>query len=383
MFNNTSRTVTSHYLFRMNNSGMKPNTKLIIALALASAASSATAAGYDSSKTAAYQGLGSIGQGISQIGQAAAGSLVTKADKFVDTAGNVYTVLRDAHGAATQFVMNAVGSVFDVTKMTGTFLIDAAWQYPKDLGNAMMDGFSELQSSLGQGVDAAATLGQFAVNMRPDLPPLNQMHKPSAWKNAASSTLGKWGTAFNDIEVQLQGAANPYEEKYCTPASFKPSTKRPSTVKMPGFYIEVGLGECTVDESKASVKNSTIECIKPYLKYAHEPGSYVHKFHSAPKFTSKSCKIEKKIGDSDEMTLYEFSDHGDINSMAGRVSDAFGTALAALTTGKQDMAADLRAFVDGLNIDGEALDDYVKAKAEELASVEASVVDQMKHVATQ
>ena len=367
----------------MNNSGMKRNTKLIVALALASAASSATAAGYDSSKAAAYQGLGSIGQGISQIGQATASSLVSKADKFVDTAGNVYTVLRDAHGAATQFVMNAVGSVFDVTKMTGTFLVDAALQYPKDLGNAMMDGFSGIQSSLGQGVDAAATLGQFAANMRPDLPPLNQMHKPSAWKNAASSTMDKWGTAFSDVEVQLPALINPYEEKYCEPASFKPSTKKPSTVKMPAFYIEVGLGECTVNGNTTSIKNSTIDCTKPYLMYAHEPGSYVHKFHSAPKFTSKSCKIEKKFGESDEMTLYEFSDHGDIHSMVGRVSDAFGTALAALTTGKQDIAADLRTFVDSLDVDTGALDEYVKAKAEELASVEATVVDQIKNMADQ
>lgn len=349
------------------------NHLIVACVLLAGTGCSVQAAGYG---TTALAGVNTIGQGISQVGSAAMNGVRDKTDKFVDTAGNVFTVLKDAHGNATKFVMNSVGAVFDVTKMAGTFIVNAAVSYPKELYDSLNEGRKDLESGLRMGLDAAATLGKFARESMPELPPLNQFHKPSAWKNAAKDSYSNLMNGFRDIEFEVDDSMNVYEEKYCKPPSFKPSVKKPTEITMPSFFLEVGLGDCKVDTNLTS-HDAVLVCTKPYLKYGHKNGTFVAKHHTAPKFTAKECKHEKTFGKSDDLTLFEFG-QSHVGKYPGSIVEAIGMAFGALTSGGQDMVEDLQAFVGELHANKQTLDEYVRGKADEILSVEEEYMDRVK-----
>jgi len=339
---------------------MGRTTRAIVAVALLGAAGANANLHGGQAKTQAVQGLGTVAQGAVQVGQAALTGVKDKADKFVDTAGNVYTVLRDASGAATNFVMNTAGVIFDVTKMTGSFIIDAALGYPQELIDSMKEGRQELQAALAKGMDGAQALGQFAMQARPELPPLKQMHKPSAWMDAAGNSYMKFGNAANSLEIGLEESISEFEDKYCTPATFTPSEKKPAEITMPGFKLEIGLGGCTVNE--VNHKNVTLDCTKPYIEYGHVNGSFTSKHHSAPSFTTKDCKIEKTHGEGEEIVLFEFAGKTpDLKEMAQTISQQVGNAVGSLASGATNLAGDVTNFVGGLKDEKKSLQDLVKA----------------------
>lgn len=336
---------------------------------------SVQAAGYGHGDS--LSGVGTIGQGLTQVGYATINGAKDKADKFVDTAGNVFIVLKDIHGDATKFVMNSAGAVFDVTTMAGTFIVKAAASYPGDVLDTLNEGRKEIASSLRMGMDAVATLGKFAVDAMPELPPMKQFHKPSAWKNAAKNSYSSLMNGVRDIEYQADDSMNVYEEKYCKPASFKPSVKKPTEITMPSFFIEIGLGSCKVNETM-KVHDGYLMCKKPYITYGHKNGSFVWKHHTAPEFESKECKHEKEFGKEEEITLFEFDEHR-IRQRVPSVIGAIGMAFGALESHGQDMVGDLRDFVDQLHANKETLDEYVRGKAEEFLSMEEEIFDQIKN----
>lgn len=356
----------------------KSHSLAVACILIGSGCSAVNAAGYGggAGHAGALQGIGTVGQGVAQIGSAAVNGVMDKADRFVDAAGTVYTVVKDVHGHATKFVMNSVGTVFDVTKMAGTFLVDAAASYPRDLYDSLNEGRKELQTGLRMGMDAAATLGKFAMNSMPELPPLNQFHKPSAWKNAAKDSYSNMLNAYRDIEFEVYDAGNMYEEKYCKPASFKPSVKKPTKIIMPGFFMEVGLGDCTVALNSTNHTESMLTCTKPYLKFEHKNGTFVMKHHTAPKFKSKECKHEKVFGEKDEIVLLEFGQEG--HSGLRNMADMVGMAFGALTSSGANVVEDLQGFVGELHANKETLDDFVKGKADQLLSMESSYLEELK-----
>lgn len=287
----------------------------------------------------AIQGLGTIAQGVAQIGQAAVTGAQEKQQKFMDAAGNVYEVLTDATGAATNFVIDAAGTVFDTTKMAGGFLLNAAMDYPGDVMSAIGETGQDLRKFAGVGADAAAALGQYAMNARPELPKFKEMLKPKAWADAAQKSTMKMSGAFNSLEDQFMDSFEELEDQYCTPAKFTPSFKKPAEITMPGFYIEAGLGECTVETDDGLKKHEYIlNCTKPYVTKAHVPGEWVSKRKTAIEFETKSCKIEKEIGEFEEIVLFEFDGHTnmDPNALRQTVSQAF-SGLANGVTGVTDM----------------------------------------------
>eukprot|EP00889_Picochlorum_renovo_P003741 jgi/Picre1/30771/NNA_006131.t1 len=356
-------------------------TSSVVTVALLGVAAGANAANLHGGKASqeALQGLGTVAQGAVQVGQAAVTGAKAKAGKFVDTVGNVYTVLTDATGAATNFVMNSAGAIFDATKLAGTFLIDSALGYPQEVLDALRSGRADLQQFAGMGVDAAQALGQFALNARPELPPMNQLHKPSAWVDAAHQSYKNMGLAYNGLDVQLEQSVNMFEDKYCSPARFTPSQKKPAVITMPGFEIEIGLGGCEVEKEGPDHKVSYLKCSKPYLTYGHKAGNFVSKRHTAPSFRTKDCKISKTVGKSDRLVLFEFNGLGSsLNDMRAQITGAIGTAIGALASGATDIAGDVSQFVSEIHANKETLDDYVKAKSEEMFANAEDMMSQAK-----
>jgi hypothetical protein len=308
-------------------------------------ASGAHALGEKKGVQDAAQGLGTIAQGVQQIGQAAQTAAQQKTQKFMDAAGNVYDVLTDATGAATNFVMDAAGTVYDTTKLAGGFLFDAVKSYPGDVINSVQDSAENLRKFVGMGSDAASALGQFAMDARPELPSLKQMLKPDAWADAAKNSAMKMSGAFDGFEETLMDMVDQVESEYCSPAKFTPSVKKPASIQMPGFYIEAGLGECTVVNSTNSHKYN-LDCTKPYVEQTHVPGKWTSKFHSAMKFKSKECKLEKTIGEADEIILFEFD--GKTNYDPSALRDTVTNAFGSLTGSVQGVSDQLAQFMDGL-----------------------------------
>ena len=302
------------------------------------------------------QGLQSMTQnlmnGKQQLAQNVASKAVQGAQQFVDTAGNVYTVIRDASGAATNFVMDAAGTIFDVTKMAGTFLLNNAKAYPGEVMASAQQTAQDLRNMAGVGRDAAQAFMQFAKDARPELPPLGKdMLHPKTWVQTAQKNAMKMSGAFDGLSSQYYDVYSQFEDKYCTPASFTPAEKKPAKITGPGFKLEIGLGGCVVTEHDAKTKTMSLDCIQPYAAWSHVQATYTSKYHSAPKFVSKECKIKKEHGKADEITLLEFNGHQapDAKTMTSAVQSQLQAALSGLTSMGQKMGDQVGSFLSGLD----------------------------------
>ena len=312
--------------------------------------------------------MSTVGQGVAQVGTAAVQGLAAKGEKFVDAAGNVYSVLTDATGAATNFVMDKAGMIYDVTKMAGTFLIENTLNYPKDILESAAETREELMAAAAKGVDAAKALGQFAMDARPTLPPVKEMLHPKAWGQAAMKTGMKMSTAYDDLYADVGGLVTDFEEKYCTPASLSKSKKKPGFFKMPSFFFKVGLGDCVVGHT---YDNSThygkgpieLNCTKPFVSYGHVEGEWTSKHHTAPSFTSKECKITKEHGEADSLVLFTFDGKvlPDAKSLTQSVSDTLGKAVGGLANAGQNIAGQVTNFIGDLEKEHGNLENLVKA----------------------
>jgi hypothetical protein len=336
--------------------------KAIVAVALIGAAGAASAK-MGGAKTDALQGVGTVAQGVAQVGKAAVNGVADKASEFVDQAGNVYTVLKDATGHATNFVMNAAGAIFDVTKMTGTFVMDAALAYPGEIAESLKESRQDLAKAMQAGANAAAALGKVAMEARPELPPLKQMHKPQAWIQAAGNNMKKTSGAFDGLEATFEGMYTEWEDKYCEPAQLIPSKKEPTTIVMPGFEFTISMGECEVKSGKKGKGEPIeVECLKPSMTWEHTNGTITHKHHTAVEFKAKECKIEKIHGEEDELVLFEFDNNNySLQDLTAQISSQVGSAVGALANGASNLASDVSGFVGGLKNDKSKFNEFVAA----------------------
>lgn len=296
----------------------------------------------------AAQGIGSIAKGVQQIGQSSKTAVQEKVKKFRDTAGNVYEVLTDATGAATNFVIDAAGTVFDVTKLAGGFFFDTVTSYPGELAAGLRESGDDLRKYAKFGADAASSLGQIAMQARPELPDLKDMLHPSAWKDAAKQSSKNVVGAVGSLEEELLKAYDDLEAEFCSPAKFTPSKKMPGEITMPSFYIEAGLGDCVVNGTLNSTEKHAynLVCTKPYIVQEHVPGNWVSKHHSAIKFTSKECKKEKSFGEEDEVVLFEFN--GQNNFDTTQIRQVISGAFGSLSQGVGGVADQLEQFLSSM-----------------------------------
>lgn len=321
--------------------------QILALVALVGAAGGVQALG-EVKSTEAVKGIGTVAQGVQQIGQATQMAVQEKVKKFRDTAGNVYDVLTDATGAATNFVVDAAGTVFDATKMAGGFFFEALASYPEDLITGLRETGEDLRNYAKFGVDAASTLGQIAMDARPELPNLKDMLHPSAWADAAKKSSKNMAGAFESLEEQMLSAYEDLEAEFCKPPKFTPSKKQPGKLTMPSFYIEAGLGDCTVNGTLNTTEKHAynLVCTKPYIKQVHKEGKWVSKHHSAIKFKSKECKKEKSFGEEDQVVLFEFD--GRSNFDASQIRDVISGAFGSLTQGVQGVSDQLEQFMSSL-----------------------------------
>ena len=302
----------------------------------------------------AVDGIHTVIDGAGNVISGAADHLENKANQFVDTAGNVYTVLRDVAGNASGLVMNSAGVIFDVTKLAGSFVLNSALSHPGDVWNSAQESAAELRGALGSaGQMVGAMAGAAYV---PSLPPVKEMLHPGSWIQAGQENWVKGKEGLNELTAAFAAPYTAFEDKYCTPATLVPSVKEPTTIYMPGFVMEIKMGSCEIanDEALADClfnkdcpkEALQIDCEKPYLEYAHTPGAIVYKHHTPIEFRTKDCKVEKEHGKEEELVLYEFSDHNiDLKAMADQVSSTFGNAVGQLANSATNLAQDVAGFV--------------------------------------
>ena len=305
---------------------------------------------------AVHQGLQTIHQNIQNAGATVAHDVANKAvqgaQKFVDTAGNVYTVIKDASGSATNFVMDAAGMIYDVTKMAGTFLLDNALNYPNEIKKSAQQTAQDLQNLANTAKGSTQALLQFAKNSRPNLPPVGKdMLHPSAWMNAAKQNAVKMSSAYDQLSTTYTDYFTQFENKYCIPASFTPATKKPGTLYGPGFQLEIGLGGCVVANHDYHNKTMSLDCIEPYVSWKHVPAEFIPKYISPPIFISKECKIQKTHGTTDEITLVTFNGHQAPNAqtLTSAVQSQLQAALSGLTNAGHSAKNQVSNFLNGLN----------------------------------
>ena len=321
------------------------------ALVMASIAATASAMG---EKPNVGEAIHNVVDTAGNVLQGAASHLENKADQFVDTAGNLYSVLRDTTGTATGLVMDAAGAVWDVTKLGGSFIIDGILGYPGDVIDSARATGADLRAMMNGLPDLAGQLAGAAY--KPSLPPMKEMLHPSSWMAAGQENWVKGKDSLNQLTAAFSAPYNRWEDEYCTPATLVPSVKEPTTIYMPGFVMEIKMGSCEIanDEALADClfnkdcpkEALQIDCEKPYLEYAHTPGAIVYKHHTPIEFKTKDCKVEKEHGKEEELVLYEFSDHNiDLKAMADQVSSTFGNAVGQLANSATNLAQDVAGFV--------------------------------------
>ena len=271
--------------------------------------------------------IDSITQGLNQISDAARNGLQEKRDMFVDTAGNIYSVVRDASGAATNYVKDKAGAVYDVTQLAGSFLMDSITNYPEELRQSVMDSYDAVRETAADFMDAASEIGSAARNAMPKLPPLKKMNEPIAWVQTFALNNLYMEQFRGTVEEQLQQLGDGLSAKYCTAGKFKPSYKKQGIIRFPGaFKLKFSTKECAVDEmDKQGYK---LNCTGPAFSMEKVAGEYVSKHHTAPEFKSKECKFEKEHGSISEIVLAEFNGHDpvDMASIMDNVEKSVVTA---------------------------------------------------------
>lgn len=321
------------------------------ALVIASMAATASALG---EKPKVGEAIHNVVDGAGNVLQGAASHLENKADQFVDTAGNLYSVLKDTTGAATGLVMDAAGAVWDVTKIGGSFIINGIMSYPGDVMNSAKASAEDMRAMMGGLPDLASQLAGAAY--KPSLPPMKEMLHPGSWMAAGHENWVKGKDSLNQLTAAFSAPYNRFEDEHCTPATLVPSVKEPTKIYMPGFIMDIKMGECVIandavladclfshDCPKEALQ---IDCIKPYLEYAHIPGAVIYKHHTPVEFKTKECKIEKEHGVEEELVLYEFTEHNvDLKAIADQVSNTFGNAVGQLANTATNLAQDVAGFV--------------------------------------
>jgi hypothetical protein len=130
----------------------------------------------------------------------------------------------------------------------------------------------------------------------------------------------------------------------------------------------VGLGSCVVeqtyDDTTHSGKGPTeLNCKKPFVSYGHVKGRWTSKYHTAPSFRSKSCKISKKHGEAETLVLFTFDGKvlPDAKSLTQSVSDTLAKAVGGLANAGENIAGQVTNFIGELEKEHGSLENLVKA----------------------
>jgi len=86
----------------------------------------------------------------------------------------------------------------------------------------------------------------------------------SGYKTLGNQMLGSLagvGSTMGLAYDQLESVLNTYESRWCTPAEFSPSVKKPAKFFGPGFELVLSAGSCTFNEEKLIRK-----CVSVILK---------------------------------------------------------------------------------------------------------------------
>lgn len=115
--------------------------------------------------------------------------------------------------------------------------------------------------------------------------------------------------------------------------------------------VTFSLGNCTFNESKwlhDDIKE--LDCVEPSISYAKTPASFTSKFHSAPVFTSKECKVTKTFGEDVEKILFVFdgTKAPDMNALTSQITEEVKKVLGTLTGGMSDMISGTKGLLGGM-----------------------------------
>ena len=301
-------------------------------------------------------GAQTIKQGIDQIGMAARNGMRERKEKFVDTAGNVYDVVKDATGSATTFVKNQAGAVFDVAQLAGSFLLDSIENYPEEMmknSRESMSALAETAQDLTVAVGKVRSAGRDAI---PKLPPLNKMNQPKAWLQKFALNNLYFQKYMDTVAEQFQSVSEGLSAKYCTESKITPSEKKEGELIFPSFKLKFSTKECDVVYSH--INGTSLNCTKPGLLFEKIPGKYIAKRHSPIEFKSKECKFEKKHGEEDSIVLVEFNGHDafDIPSILKSVENTMVSAFSESMSVSQDVEDFMKYLPQLADVEAETLD---------------------------
>jgi hypothetical protein len=301
-------------------------------------------------------GIQTIKQGIQQIGSSARNGMLERKEKFMDTAGNVYEVVKDASGMATNFVKDAAGAVFDVTQLAGSFLLDSVEKYPEEMRNSARESMSSLTETAQDLNKAMTEIGSAARDAIPKLPPLKKMNQPKEWLQKFALNNLYFQKFLDTVGEQFQSVSEGLSARYCTESKVTPSKKKEGELQFPGFKLKISTKKCDVEYSH--MNGTSLNCTEPGLLFEKIPGHYIAKHHSPIEFKSKDCKFEKKHGEEDQIVLVEFNglDTFDISSVLKSVENTMVSAFSESMSVSQDAEKFMKSLPQLADLETEYLE---------------------------
>jgi hypothetical protein len=193
----------------------------------------------------AHQGLTSglqqAQQGLAAAGQGALQATYQGAKTAAADVGN--TVAKGFQTAAdvAQYVGNTATNV-------NSAIADGIKSIPttikQDYANAQ-SGFADDMQTIET---TAQALGQYAAAGVATLPPLTKAWNPAAWKQAYANSGQELTNSYNALSTTLTAVEAGIEAKYCTPAAFTPSVKKPAKFVGHSFAITFASPTCAFNE---------------------------------------------------------------------------------------------------------------------------------------
>ncbi|KAL4858405.1 hypothetical protein ACK3TF_001386 [Chlorella vulgaris] len=147
-------------------------------------------------------------------------------------------------------------------------------------------------------------------------------------------------TAYANAGVSAEAAVSAFEAQYCKPAAFKPSEKKPATFAGHAMEVVFSMGECVFEEAQWVEEGSKVlNCTEPSITYTKTPANFTSKYHTAPAFKSKECKVKKEFGESVEKVLFVFdgTQAPDMNSLIAKITEEVKGVLSTVGNGAQDL----------------------------------------------
>lgn len=301
-------------------------------------------------------GIQTIKEGIKQIGLVSREQIQERQQKFRDTAGNVYDVVRDASGMATNFVKDKAGAVYDVAQMAGEFLLDSIESYPEEMVANARESMNSLVETAKDVNEAMSEIGSAAREAIPELPPIKKMNQPKAWLQKLALNNLYFQKYIDTVGDQFQSLSEGLSAKYCKAPKITPSKKLEGELTSPSFKLKLITKQCDVMYSHFN--GTKLNCTKPGISFEKVPGHYIAKHHSPVEFKSKECKFEKEHGATDSITLFEFNglETFDFSSVMKTVEKSMVSAFSESGNVPKDAEEFMKLLPELADVEAETLD---------------------------